>query len=142
MADARKIAVGITLAALAVGTWWLTHRAGVPTGTPGPQILHEPDYTIDDFIGNVMDARGERKYRLTAQRLTHYPDDDTTHLTRPVLVQYLPDGVIATTRADTGVMPGDGSEIIMTGDVHVTRTADANAGGEVTANRLRIQLDR
>jgi lipopolysaccharide export system protein LptC len=140
--DARKIALGIILAALAAGTWWLTHRTGVPTGTLGPQVRHEPDYTIDDFIGNVMDAHGARKYRLTAQRLTHYPDDDTTHLTRPVLVQYLPDGVTATTRADAGVMPGDGSEIIMTGDVRVTRTANANAGGEVTADHLRIQLDR
>lgn len=143
MLDARKLALGAVLAALAVGSWWLTHRASQPGIAPGMEARHEPDYTIEGFVGSVMNAQGTRRYLLTAQRLTHYPDDDTTHLVQPVLVQYLPGGVHATTRADAGVMPGDGSEIVMTGDVHVTRTAGpGSAGGEVTAEHLRVELDR
>ncbi len=90
-----------------------------------------------------MSALGSRKYLLTAKRLTHYPDDDTTHFVEPVLVQFRPDGPTATTRADAGVMPGDGSEIVLTGNVHLTRAADGrSSGGEVATERLRVELDR
>ena len=143
MLDARKLLLGTALAAAAIGSWWLTHRAAEPPAATISQTRHEPDYIIENFVGNAMNAEGARQYLLTAQRLKHYPDDDTTHFTHPVLVQFLPGGVSATTRADTGVMPGDGSEIVMIGNVRATRTADRrSAGGEVTAERLRIELDR
>lgn len=143
MADARKVALGVTLATLAAASWWITHRTAEPTATPSVKTRHVPDYTLEDFIGNAMNPQGARKYVLTAQIAVHYPDDDTTHFTHPILVQYLPGGVIATARGDTGVMPGDASEILMTGDVHVVRTAgkDSNAG-EINADRMRIELDR
>jgi lipopolysaccharide export system protein LptC len=144
MPDARKLLVGVVLFASAVGTWWLTRRAAEPIPAAITKPRHEPDYVIENFVGNAMDAHGARTYHLTAQRVTHYADDDTTHFIRPVLVQFLRrEGVTATTRADTGVMPGDGTEITMTGNVHATRTAGPRStGGEVTAERLRIELDR
>lgn len=143
MADTRKIALGIGLAALAAGTWWVTHRAAEPTAALRARAPHQPDFTIEDFVGNAMDAKGVRQYRLTARQVMHYPDDDTTHFSEPVLVQYLPGGVIATTRADSGVMPDDASEIVMIGHARATRTAGNHApGGEVTAERLRIELER
>jgi lipopolysaccharide export system protein LptC len=143
MLDARKLLLGVVLLAVAVGSWWLTRRAAEPTPAAITKPRHEPDYVVQDFVGNVMDAHGAHAYRLTAQRATHYPDDDTTHFVQPVLVQFLPAGVTATTRADAGVMPGDGSEIVMTGNVHAARTASPrSSGGEVTAERLRIELDR
>lgn len=143
MLDVRKLLIGVVLLAAAVGSWWLTRRAAEPPPAAITTPRHEPDYVIENFVGNAMDARGERTYRLTAQRATHYPDDDTTHFVQPVLVQFLPAGVTATTRADAGVMPGDGSEIVMSGNVHATRTAGLrSSGGEVTAERLRIELDR
>lgn len=143
MVESRKLILGTLLAALAAGTWWLTHRAATPSAAPSAQPRHEPDYTIDGFVGNSMGPKGDRTYRLTARSVTHYPDDDTTHLVDPVLVQYLPGGVTFTARGDVGVMPGDGSSIELTGNVHVTRTAKPGAaGGETTAERLRLELDR
>lgn len=141
--DARKLVLGLALIALAAGTWWLTQRAAEapPAGTA--PAAREPDYVIENFLARAMNEAGHPKYRLSADRLLHYPDDDTAHLIEPVLVQYLPGGARATTRARTGVMPGDGSEIVMRGDVHVTRTGDAgHPGGEIRADRLRIELDR
>jgi lipopolysaccharide export system protein LptC len=143
MLEARKLILGVVLIVAATGSWWLTHQATEPTTTATPKPRHEPDYTVENFVGNTMDAQGERKYHLTAKRLTHYPDDDTTHLARPVLLQFRHDGSMTTTRADDGVIPGNGTEIIMTGNVHVTRSAEGRSrGDEVTTDRLRVELDR
>lgn len=143
MMDSRKLLIGVVLLALAGGSWWLTRHAAKPVAVPDAAALHEPDYVIENFVGSAMNEQGIRKYLLSAQRLTHYPHDDTAHFVEPVLVQYLPDGAQVTTRAETGVMPGDGREIVMTGNVHVTRTADRRAaGGEIRTGRLRVELDR
>jgi len=143
MLDARKARLAVLLTIAAIGSWWLTRQAAVPTPSAAAQPRHEPDYIIDNLIGNAMDALGSRKYLLTAKQLTHYPDDDTTHFVEPVLVQYQPGGATATTRADVGVMPSGGAEILMTGNVHLTRSADGRSrGGEITTDRLRVELDR
>lgn len=143
MLDARKLILGVVLIAAAGISWWLTHQATTPVAFTAPAQRHEPDFIVENFVGNTMDARGARKYHLTAKRLTHYPDDDTNHFVEPVLRQFRPDGSTTTTRADRGVMPGDGTEIVMTGNVHLTRSADGRSGGgDVTADRLRIELDR
>ena len=143
MLDARKLVLGVVLIAAAGVSWWLTHQATAPITITTPAPRHEPDFVVENFVGNTMDAHGVRRYHLTAKRLTHYPDDDTTHFVEPVLRQFRPDGSTTTTRADRGVMPGDGTEIVMTGNVHLTRSADGRSGGgEVVTDRLRIELDR
>lgn len=142
MPDTRKLVIAVVLIALAAASWWFT-RAAPPVGAAAPDARRDPDYIIEKFTGTAMNAQGTPRYRLTAQRLTHYPEDDVSHLLHPVLVQYQPNGTRVTTRADAGVMPGDGSEIVMTGDVHVTRAgATPGAGGEITTEHLRVALDR
>ncbi|HEX9811673.1 MAG TPA: LPS export ABC transporter periplasmic protein LptC [Burkholderiales bacterium] len=143
MLDARKLILGFVLIVVASASWWLTHQVAEPPPAASTRPRHEPDYIVENFAGNAMNAQGARQYRLTAKRLTHYPDDDTTHFVEPLLVQFRPGGSTATTRADKGVMPGSGTEIVMTGNVHVTRSADGrSSGGEITTDQLRVELDR
>lgn len=143
MLNRRRVIIGIVLLALAAGSWWLTRNAAQPVDGDAARASRAPDYTIEDFIARSMNEYGAPKYVLSAQRLLHYPSDDTAHLVQPVLMQHLPDGARVTTRADAGVMPGDGREIVMIGNVRVQRAADGkSAGGEVLAERLRVELDR
>lgn len=143
MFNRRRVVIGLVLLALAAGSWWLTHKAEQPALEDAARARGTPDYTIEDFIARSMNEQGMPKYVLSAQRLLHYPTDNTAHLVQPVLVQHLRDGVQVTTRADAGVMPGDWREIVMTGNVHVQRAADGKStGGEVLAERLRVELDR
>src|SRR5581483_920604 len=143
MADARKLVLGVILVAVAAASWWFTREAAQPIGITSPKARHDPDYIAENFTAPEMDEQGTPKYVLTAERLTHDPDDDTAHYVKPVLVQYQPNEVRVTTRGDEGVMPGDGKEIIMTGNVHMTRTGTtAAAPGEITSERLRVELDR
>ena len=142
MTDARALTVIAVLALLAGASWWWL-RGQAPTASVASGPRHEPDYTIENFTATVMNETGQKKYRLTAARLVHYPDDDTSHLTQPYLIQYPPQGVPTHTMSDSAVVPAGGREIVMRGNVHVTRGADARgAGGAVRAEQMRIELDR
>lgn len=141
--ETGKLAVAIVLMALVPVTWWLANDAAQPIGVLDAKGRHDPDYIIENFTATEMDEHGTPKYVLTASRVTHYPDDDTAHYLKPVLVQYQPNGLHVTTRGDQGVMPGDGREIIMTGNVRVARAGTSGvASGEITTERLRVELDR
>ncbi len=140
MFNARRLALGLVLLSAAGGSWWLTRSAAPPPAGAAPPP-DQPDYVIEKFTARALNSEGTDKYVLSAQRLTHYPAGDTAYLVEPVLVQYLPHGAIVTTRADSGVMPGDGREILMRGNVRVRRSGDTkSAGGEITAEQLRVEL--
>lgn len=144
MSDARRWIAGALLVLAALGSWWLTGSVAPPDSTADPRTRHDPDYVIEQFTSWSTNERGERRHRLEAERLVHYPDDDTAHLTQPYLVQYPEDGGPPIhTRAREGLMPGDGREILMSGDVRTARGADPeSAGGEILTDRMRIELDR
>lgn len=144
MTEARRWLAGLLLALAALGSWWLTGNVAPPETFTDPRSRHDPDYVIERFTSWSMNERGERRYRLEAERLVHYPDDDTAHLALPYLVQYPEDGGAPIhTRAERGVMPGDGREILMSGNVRTIRGADpVSAGGEILTDQMRIELDR
>lgn len=143
MIDRRNLTIGVLLIVLAAVSWWYGRNPSMPLGIDSAKLRHDPDYIVERFAATAMNEKGTPRYQLSAERMTHYPDDDTSHFVRPVLVQFQPAGLQVTTRSDYGVMPGDGSEILMTGNVRATRSGDAaSAGGEMRTDRLRIELDR
>lgn len=142
MIDRRALALSLAFVA-AAGSWWLTRSLTPPLIAPSTKNQHEPDYIIERFDATAMNAHGTRKYDLSAQRLEHFPDTDLAHLTEPRLVQYPEDGAPVITVADAGVIPGDGREIRMRGNVRITRIGDARGpGGTMTTDQLRVELDR
>ncbi|MBI3896707.1 MAG: LPS export ABC transporter periplasmic protein LptC [Gammaproteobacteria bacterium] len=141
--DTYKIVIGGALGLLALSSWWLSGRVEPPLAPTAANMRHDPDYIVENFTATTMNELGTRKYVLVAQRLMHYPDDNMSYLTKPILTQFPPTGPLIVTKAETGVMPGDGSEIVMQGNVYVTHAGDsrAPAGGEMTSDRMRIELD-
>ena len=138
----NRLAITAVLLALAALTWWLPN-ALTPRGSLfGGDSRHEPDYTIENFVATEMDIQGQRKHELRAAKLVHYPDDDTSELTRPYLIQYSPGSAPVHTRADRGQVAPDGKQILMQGNVRVTRGASgADPGGEVQTQEMRVILE-
>lgn len=142
MTDVRTFAVIAVLALLTGLSWWWL-RGQAPLAPITSTLRHEPDYTVDNFTATVMNEKGQKKYRLVAARLVHYPDDDTSHLTQPYLIQYPAQGAPVHTKSNSAIVPSGAREIHMQGNVRVTRGADArSAGGAVQADQLRVELDR
>lgn len=137
----NRFAIGLGLLALAVLSWWLPMRLTGNSPAPDTEARHEPDYTIENFTAIAMDAIGWRKNELRAAKLEHFPDDDTIELEKPYLIQYTPDGPPTHTRADHGTASPDGKEILMQGNVRVTRGGgNGQPAGEVTTQEMRVIL--
>lgn len=102
---------------------------------------HDPDYYIEDFTAVGMDINGARQYVLEAERMVHFPDDDTALLDKPHVIQYEPDRAPTHIYSETGWISADGDKVILTGNVRVIRGRDGTgSGGVTTTEKLNIVL--
>ncbi|MCH2190101.1 MAG: LPS export ABC transporter periplasmic protein LptC [Gammaproteobacteria bacterium] len=104
---------------------------------------HDPDYYILNFIATGLDKNGQRRYVLKADRMVHFPDDDTAVFDKPHVIEYEKGLAPRHTYADSGWMNSTGDEILMTGNVKVVVEADERGpGGTLKTQRLRILLNK
>ena len=102
---------------------------------------HDPDYYIENFTAVGMDTDGNRQYVLEAERMVHFPDDDTSLLDKPHVIQYEPERAPTHIYSETGWISADGDEVILTGNVRVIRGRDSSgSGGVTTTDKLKIVL--
>ncbi len=71
----------VMLLLLAALTFWL-NRVIQGDNPHGPQ-RHDPDYWVDRFEVRRFDIDGKLQHTVVADKLLHYPDDDTTVVTTP-----------------------------------------------------------
>ena len=102
---------------------------------------HDPDYYIENFTAVGMDVNGHRHYLLEAERMVHFPDDDTALLDKPHVIQYVPDRAPTHIYSETGGISPNGDEVLLTGNVRVIRGRDSEgSGGVTTTDKLNIVL--
>jgi lipopolysaccharide export system protein LptC len=137
----RLFPLGLMLS-LAMLTLWLEHAARVEE-KPAALRRHDPDYLISNFVTTTYNARGQTESVLAAARMLHFPDDDTTDLVAPRVLQAKPDQPRFTVRADRGTLSREGDEIFLYDNVVLTREADAvDPEGRMTTSFLHILRDR
>lgn len=104
---------------------------------------HDPDYYIENFTATGLDKNGQRRFVIEAERMAHFPDDDTALLDQPHVVEYQVGFAPRHTYADSGWMSASGDEILLTGNVRIVVEADSRGpGGTMKAKRMRILLDK
>lgn len=111
----------LLLAALAALTFWLDTFVRPPPAAGDSAARHDPDYIVDGLSALRMDERGGVKYSLFAERMVHYPDDDTTHLSRPRFVSYATAQSPVSITSREGLVSSEGENIYFHDDVVVTR---------------------
>jgi lipopolysaccharide export system protein LptC len=140
--DSNKTIIAVVLLLLVVLSLWLPNILIKPVISLNTEPRHEPDYHVENFTSTAMSEQGEPRYVLRAKKLTHYPDNDTSLLEKPELIQYAPGTSATHTTADRGKIYNDGKELLMLGNVRVTRGKDVTGpGGEVTTQELHIVLN-
>ena len=114
----------LVLAGLLAGlTFWLDRFVQGPAQDPVGPSRHDPDYIVEKLSSVRMGAAGAARYTLSALKLVHYPDDDSTLLTAPKFVSYgAPDATVTVT-ANQGIVSAKGDHVYFQDDVRVTRTA-------------------
>ena len=115
----------LLLAVLASLTFWLDQA--VQQGATGSgSERHDPDYIVDNIVVRRMDAKGDVKHTLYAERMTHYPDDDTTHLVTPRFVSNASARAPMSITSRTARVSSGGEHIYFETDVRATRAAYAD----------------
>jgi lipopolysaccharide export system protein LptC len=113
----------LLLAALAALTFWLDRAVQPPPGSPLGTARHDPDYIVDNLSAVRTNESGGAAYTLDATRMVHYPDDDTTFLTRPRFVSYRSQQAPLTITAREALVSSNGENVHFKDDVKVTRAA-------------------
>jgi len=110
--------------ALALLTFWLERT--VREEQPHPSLRrHDPDYLVEQFVLTKYNAAGILESTLTATKMVHYPDDDSTELVAPRVVQAKPNEPRMTLSADRGTLSNNGEELFLFGNALLVREAVA-----------------
>jgi lipopolysaccharide export system protein LptC len=140
--NSNKTIIAIVLLLLLGLSLWLPNALVKPVIALNSTPQHEPDYHAENFISTMMSAQGNPKYVLRGRKITHYPDDDTSLLEHPQLTQYTPGSATTHTSADRGKIYNHGKDLLMLGNVRVTRGKDqAGPGGEISTQELHVVLN-
>ena len=96
-----------------------------------------------NFTTTTYNREGATEARLSAARMVHYPDDDSTELVSPRLVQSKPGEPRITVTADRGALSRDGDEVFLYGGVLLVREASEHGPeARMTTEFLHILRDR
>lgn len=114
------LAILLTLSAL---TFWLVHAVELPEERRDGKNRHDPDYIIEQARLRKLDRTGRLHYTLNADEIRHFPDDDTSELSKPVIV-FLhtknPPVTISSERAHVGT---NGEQVDLYENVRLLREA-------------------
>jgi lipopolysaccharide export system protein LptC len=141
MSTTRLFPLGLMLA-LALLTFYL-ERTVREDDTPPALRRHDPDYLVTNFTTTTYNRDGVAETTMSAAQMVHYPDDDTTELVSPRVVQAKPNEPRLTVRADRGQLSRDGDEIFLYGAVLLVREATPEKPeGRMTTEFLHVLRDR
>jgi lipopolysaccharide export system protein LptC len=116
----------VLLAAVAAVTVWLDRQVQPSERASDGKARHDPDYIVDNFSAIRIGPDGLARYTLSAHRMVHYPDDDTTHLDAPRLVSFGNAGTTVTATSKTALLSSNGENAYLTDDVRLVRSAYAD----------------
>ncbi|MDH3318481.1 MAG: LPS export ABC transporter periplasmic protein LptC [Betaproteobacteria bacterium] len=117
----------LLMLALALLSFWL-ERAARKEPVAAAQPRHDPDYSVEQFIVTDFSPAGALISTLSAAKMVHYPDDDSTVLLAPRLVQSKPEQPRLLLNADRGALSRDAEELFLNDNVVLLREPGADSG--------------
>ncbi|MCX7142391.1 MAG: LPS export ABC transporter periplasmic protein LptC [Proteobacteria bacterium] len=125
----------LLILALAAASLWLERAVQGPERDHSGKSRHDPDFIADNFGIVKMNAAGKPEYTLSAERMLHYPDDETTSIIGPRLVQRHETAMPIVIRSDRGLVSKSGDDASFYGNVVVVREAGKGQ------KELRVQTE-
>lgn len=132
----------VLMLALALLSFWLERTAREEPALSA-QLRHDPDYSVEQFSITDFSRAGAPVSMLSAAKMVHYPDDDTTALVAPRLVQSKAEQPRLVLSADRGMLSPDGAEVFLHDNVVLLREALAETGdSRVQSSFLHVMRAR
>jgi len=127
---------------LALLSFWL-ERLMREEPQPPAQRRHDPDYVVEGFNMVEYSRAGMPVSTLSAAKMLHFPDDDSTDLVAPRAMQTKPAEPRLTLSAERGTLSQDGNEIFLYDNVLMMREgAAALPGSQLRTSFLHVVSQR
>lgn len=131
----------LLLAVVAAASYWYSREIRRPTlrtpPTPGT-----PAFIVDRVVLTQFDASGRGRYKLFAERLSYFDENDDIELAGPRLVSLRPDEPQVQATSTRARVTNAGEQVLMQGDVVVQRAAGAGRPRlEIRTARMTIVPD-
>ena len=128
---------------LLAAAYWLNQQVQPLPPKPDSSKRHDPDFIVDNFSAMTLNEQGTPRFMIAAQKMLHYPDDDSTHLQAPQITSFTADRPALHISASNGSISGKGDEVFLRDEVKIIRAASAGQSELVFAtNYLRVIPDR
>ncbi len=114
--------VALLLLVASITVWLARTVTGVAPRDDG-SLRHDPDMIVDEFVATQFGPDGSVRYALTADKMVHYPDDDTSHLSTVRFRGTEPGQPPLTISSDKALMIKKGDEVFLSGNVVMVRDA-------------------
>ncbi len=129
------LVAAVLLVLVTVTSYWYSRemRRPVQRTPPSPGT---PDFIVDQVVLTQFDETGQARYKLFAERLTHFTESDDIELGKPRLVSLQPDRPQLQASSRSARVTNAGEKVLMQGDVLVQRAPRASEP------RLTIRTER
>lgn len=135
----NALITALTVAAFAVFSFWLLQNLEDAETAKGASAPHEPDYFIENMVRRTTGVDGEVANILRADRVEHFPDDDSTELASPHLEIYNGDPQPWHVVAERGWVSSGNDVVLLHGEVEIWRLDDSGQRVyEVLTSELRV----
>ena len=117
------IILAVVLLIVAYGSWLVTTFQATTVSDP-QEARHVPDLFAEDVTSTMMDAKGNPRYRLTAEVVNHYPDDKSVSVQAPRVEYYRQQLPPWTAESESGRIYDKGRQVFLDGQVTMHRPAE------------------
>jgi lipopolysaccharide export system protein LptC len=106
-------------------TYWLNLQVQPQPAKPDSSKRHDPDAIIENFSATRLNEQGAPSFIMTANKMLHYPDDDSTTLEAPRITMLSAEHPPIHASSNRGTVSSKGEEIFLHDNVEVIREASA-----------------
>ena len=116
------LVAAVLLLIVTVTSYWYSRemRRPVQRSAPSPGA---PDFIVDRVVLTQFDETGRAEYKLFAERLTHFTENEDIELGQPRLVSLQPDQPQVQASSQRARVINAGEKVLMQGDVLIQRAA-------------------
>ena len=133
----------LPLLLLLAATYWLNLQVQPLPVKPDSSKRHDPDFIISKLSATTLNEQGMPHFIVSAQKMMHYPDDDSTHLDEPQLSSFNTDQPPVYIFAKRGEVSSKGDEIFLRDEVKLMRAAGPSQSEmTLTTTFLHVIPDR
>lgn len=132
--------VKVLLAILAIITLWLISGEDADKEKPN-RVSRSSDYGMTNFKMTIMDKSGQPSQIIIGKEMAHYPADDSTEIISAVTEFIGQNNSIWLVSSDKATAQGKGEELLLTGNVIITRKEDDGIKMHTEKLHINTQLN-